>query len=73
MLLNIFLLFHSEMRTFNQTRSVFMNGASVSWQSLPSFSSTAIVAGLLFSLFTWKRHHYLMRGHRQEFHIPTAN
>lgn len=37
------------------------------------FFSTAIVAGLFFSLFTWKRHHYLMRGHRQEFHIPTAN
>lgn len=37
------------------------------------FFSPAIVAGLFFSLFTWKRHHYLMRGHRQEFHIPTAN
>lgn len=37
------------------------------------FFSTAVVAGLFFSLFTWKRHHYLMRGHRQEFHIPTAN
>lgn len=37
------------------------------------FFSTAIVAELFFSLFTWKRHHYLMRGHWQEFHIPTAN
>lgn len=25
------------------------------------------------SLFTWNRHHYLMRGHQQEFDIPTAN
>lgn len=61
------------MRTFNQTKSVLMNGVSVSWQRLPSFFSTAIVVGHFFSLFTWKRHHYLMRGHRQEFHIPTAN
>lgn len=61
------------MRTFNQTKSVLMNGVLVSWQRLSSFFSTAIVAGLFFSLFTWKRHHYLMRGHWQEFHIPTAN
>ena len=40
-------------------------------EDFPLFS-TAIVAGLLFRLFTWKRHHYLMRGHQQEFHIPTA-
>lgn len=61
------------MKTFNQIKSVFMNAVSVSWPRLPSFFSTAIVAGLFLSLFTWKRHHYLMRGHWQEFHIPTAN
>lgn len=60
-------------RIFDWTKSVLMNEDLVSWQRTCLFFSTAVVAGLFFSLFTWKRHHYLMRGHRQEFHIPTAN
>lgn len=71
LLLMLFNIFYS-FRIFDQKKCPYEWRFSVMAKTC-IFFSTAVVAGLFFSLFTWKRHHYLMRGHRQEFHIPTAN
>jgi len=77
-LLMLFHLFYSfTVKTFNEMKSskqkvcVWMEWIFSSTKFPLPFHSNS--SKTFLSLFTWNRHHYLMRGHQQEFDIPTAN